>query len=158
MPVDWSKYPKNWREIRARVQARAGDRCEACGVQNHAVGYRRPDGSFYRLRGNGPCDYAGFGQSWPSGHRLSYSEAREFADQYNDHADGRDADGNRWFVIVCTVAHLDHDTTNNADANLSFRCQKCHLSLDAPLHARNAAETRRRKNDERRGLFATEAA
>lgn len=28
MPCDYSKYPPNWREIRARVLARAGNKCE----------------------------------------------------------------------------------------------------------------------------------
>lgn len=30
------EYPENWRELRAAVQARAGDRCERCGIPNHA--------------------------------------------------------------------------------------------------------------------------
>ncbi len=30
-------YPTNWREIRARIQARAGDRCEWCGVENGSM-------------------------------------------------------------------------------------------------------------------------
>lgn len=29
-------YPKDWPAIRARIRARAGDRCEGCGVKNHA--------------------------------------------------------------------------------------------------------------------------
>ena len=28
MPVDMSKYPDNWKEIRARILKRAGNRCE----------------------------------------------------------------------------------------------------------------------------------
>ena len=39
-------YPPNWRELRAAVQARAGDRCETCGVPNHAVGVTKADGVF----------------------------------------------------------------------------------------------------------------
>lgn len=33
-------YPANWREIRARIQARAGDRCEKCAVPNGAFRIR----------------------------------------------------------------------------------------------------------------------
>ena len=32
MPVDWSKYPDNWKEIVAQVAARSGGQCE-CGGQ-----------------------------------------------------------------------------------------------------------------------------
>lgn len=44
--------------------------------------------------------------------------------------------------VVLTIAHLDHDTTNNADENLAALCQKCHLTYDAKLHANNARNTR----------------
>jgi len=29
-----ARYPKDWKAIRARIQARAGDRCESCAVVN----------------------------------------------------------------------------------------------------------------------------
>jgi len=48
-------------------------------------------------------------------------------------------------MVVLTVAHLDHDPGNNAPENLRAMCQRCHLTYDAALHARHAAETRRRK-------------
>lgn len=32
--------------------------------------------------------------------------------------------------VILTVAHLDHDTSNNSDENLKALCQKCHLSHD----------------------------
>ena len=47
--------------------------------------------------------------------------------------------------VVLTVAHLDHDTTNNADANLAALCQRCHLSYDSIQHMQNSAATRRRR-------------
>lgn len=50
--------------------------------------------------------------------------------------------------IVLTVAHKDHDTTNNEDENLAAWCQYHHLSWDRELHARHAAETRRRRREE----------
>lgn len=49
MPVDMSKYPDDWNEIRNKILLRAGGDaddpkigavCEWCGVQNYAVGYR----------------------------------------------------------------------------------------------------------------------
>jgi hypothetical protein len=44
--------------------------------------------------------------------------------------------------IVTTVAHLDHDTTNNDPANLRELCQRCHLRYDLKHHLRNASHTR----------------
>lgn len=38
MPCDYKKYPSNWfSEIRPRILARAGHKCEFCGVQNHTI-------------------------------------------------------------------------------------------------------------------------
>lgn len=48
-------------------------------------------------------------------------------------------------TVVLTVAHLDHDTTNNNEANLLAMCQRCHLTYDAAYHAINARLTRARK-------------
>lgn len=47
--------------------------------------------------------------------------------------------------VVLTVAHLNHDTTDNSDENLAALCQKCHLTYDAQHHAANAKATRQRK-------------
>jgi hypothetical protein len=44
-------YPKNWKEIRQRILERAGNKCEFCGVENHAVGYRNEDGEFVKSVG-----------------------------------------------------------------------------------------------------------
>lgn len=33
MPVDWSKYPENWKEIAESVKAEADRQCEMCGKQ-----------------------------------------------------------------------------------------------------------------------------
>jgi len=46
--------------------------------------------------------------------------------------------------VVLTVAHLNHDTSDNSPGNLKAMCQRCHLRYDAPMHRRHAAETRRR--------------
>jgi hypothetical protein len=53
--------------------------------------------------------------------------------------------------VILTVAHLDHDATNNADTNLMAMCQLHHLRYDAQQHACHAAETRRRKRDAETG-------
>lgn len=45
-PENKALYPKNWKEIRARIQKRADDKCEECGVHNHAKIIREKDGIF----------------------------------------------------------------------------------------------------------------
>ena len=58
MPISPEKqklYPggsinsKEWKAIRARIQARAGDKCEWCGVPNRTHIERYPDGGFLIL-------------------------------------------------------------------------------------------------------------
>jgi 5-methylcytosine-specific restriction endonuclease McrA len=34
-PANKRCYPKNWNEIREQILARAGNKCEVCGVENH---------------------------------------------------------------------------------------------------------------------------
>ena len=34
MPIDYKKYPDNWKFLSAQVRARAGQRCELCNVEN----------------------------------------------------------------------------------------------------------------------------
>lgn len=34
MPVDYKKYPENWKEIRKRILNRANNRCELCNAEN----------------------------------------------------------------------------------------------------------------------------
>ena len=46
MPIDYKKYPANWKELREAVLLRANNKCEICGVENYAVGVRSADGSF----------------------------------------------------------------------------------------------------------------
>lgn len=39
-------YPKNWKQIRQDILKRANNKCEFCGVENHAWGYRDKNGEF----------------------------------------------------------------------------------------------------------------
>jgi len=34
MPINYKEYPPNWKEIRERILARAGNKCEWCGAKN----------------------------------------------------------------------------------------------------------------------------
>ena len=92
MPCDYYRYPPNWRQIRACILERAGNRCEWCGADNY-----RP-------------------------HPITGAR------------------------VVLTIAHCGNpDTMDCRDENLAALCQRCHNRLDAPMRARHAAETRRRK-------------
>ncbi len=53
-------------------------------------------------------------------------------------------------LVVLTVAHVDHDPRNSERTNLRAWCQRCHLTHDAELHARNAARTRDRRSGQGR--------
>ena len=50
----------------------------------------------------------------------------------------RDADFSKKAIkVVLTIAHLDHDVTNNDFSNLKAFCQRCHLAHDKDHHAAN---------------------
>jgi hypothetical protein len=43
--------------------------------------------------------------------------------------------------VALAAAHRDHDTANNADANLAAFCQRCHTIHDRPEHQRRRWRT-----------------
>ena len=49
MPIDYSRYPTDWKQIRAVILQRADNHCERCGVANYAVGWRDDKGTFEEL-------------------------------------------------------------------------------------------------------------
>lgn len=114
-----ANYPADWNAISLRIRDRDGWRCKWCGVANRSVGYREKDGTFVRL-------------------------AASQADAGME-VETASLDGERVITIVLTVAHIDHDSRNNADANLAALCQRCHIRHDAQQHTTNAARTRRAK-------------
>lgn len=126
MPVDLSRYPKNWKsEIvpRSHILAggkfddpKCGSRCECCGIRN------------YSLK-SGKVVYASF-DSWKDA-----NEARGEAELV---------------IVVHTVAHLGVGSTKsdkmNVDPNnLMVLCQSCHLKEDIEEHVLNRAENKRIK-------------
>lgn len=135
MPCDYKKYPKNWKtEIRPAILKRANNCCEKCGVDNYAVVYWDKElKAWERMCGNKHCDAAGNGE-------LTYKEARICADLNNENAGYK-----VWIVIVLTIAHLNHDVTDNRMENLAALCQRCHINYDKEYHKQNAKETLRKK-------------
>jgi len=60
-------------------------------------------------------------------------------------ADAAALDGDKIIKIVLTIAHIDHDPTNNDPENLKALCQKCHLNHDKDQHRLSRQKTRRKK-------------
>jgi hypothetical protein len=125
MPIDRSKYPADWDDLSKAIRARAGDKCEFCGVPNHVFILRstaNPEQYVILTEG---ADYIA-----PNGavYNLMY-----LPDDFDD---------SKEVWIVLTVAHLDQDTTNNAPANLKALCQRCHLNLDRPHNLVKGRATR----------------
>lgn len=113
MPIDYSKYPPNWKsEIVPFILARAKNCCEECLLENHSTVYRiklwlRIDGR-YKLS-----------SIWFSEEMDAIREAR-----------GSDV---KPVMVVLTIAHLDHDELNHNVSmdRLKALCQVCHLRYDA---------------------------
>lgn len=119
MPIDYKKYPKNWKtDIRPAILERDEHRCSFCGVPNYSIGVRHENGVWEEIEQS----FAG--------------------DMYAENL--RDM-GHKVIKIVLTVAHLDHDITNNEYQNLAALCQKCHLNYDKGHHKKNSRETIRKK-------------
>lgn len=107
MPIDYKKYPPNWKELREQVLKRAKNKCEFCKIENGAVGYRMPSGEFFTEK---------------RARQIFQKESEIFAS------------GGREIKIVLTIAHLDHDEENHNVKleRLAALCQRCHLRYDIP--------------------------
>jgi hypothetical protein len=125
-PENKRLYPDNWADISRAIRGAAGNCCEGCGVPNRQT----------ILRGQG--DDHGYWMVDDGSHSVhcATKKARvRCAFPY-------DFDG-KPVTIILTVAHLDHDPSNNDRGNLKALCQRCHLDHDRDLHRINAAATRR---------------
>lgn len=48
-PENRSRYPKNWKQIRAFILERAHNRCEFCGVENYAMRFNPKTGKEVKI-------------------------------------------------------------------------------------------------------------
>lgn len=124
-PENKARYPADWKQIRARILARAGNCCEKCKAPNLTM----------IARGEGR-------------HAGTYmTEDAEVIDAETGENLGQcrmsDYSFDRMVRVVLTIAHLDHTPENCAPENLRAWCQKCHLAYDAERHRANSAATRR---------------
>lgn len=123
MPIDYSKYPKNWKtEIVPRILEREEDKCGLCGVENKAILTSLP----LRVRIEGKYKIKRFWITESSDilRMKPYSQGGEIKE----------------IKVVLTIAHLDHDEENHevADERLMAMCQYCHLNYDAKEKSRRA--------------------
>jgi hypothetical protein len=103
-PENKDRYPDNWQTIRRSILERSLSRCERCGVENYAEGWRDPNGLFVEC--------------------LDESVGLDYHLQKDAFA------GKKPFRVVLTIAHLDHCPENNDPDNLKALCQRCHNRHD----------------------------
>lgn len=128
-------YPDNWDAIRGLVLQRATmrmhrhsffggptceesafitgiEQCEKCSVSHAGIAYRNKDFWFGSVVG---AELAAVDQRGVIIERMDNRPMPDDAREVN---------------IVLTVAHLNHDPTDNSPDNLAALCQKCHLEYD----------------------------
>lgn len=116
MPIDYKRYPPNWKETRKRILKRANNTCEFEGC------------TFKHL------------QNVFQGKKNNRVEWFHSVDQ------AKESCGILYFdkpvKVVLTIAHLDHDETNwnVADDRLKAMCQLHHLRYDAKEKYRRSIE------------------
>jgi hypothetical protein len=126
-PQNRKLYPPDWKAISERIRfERAKGQCECCGVWHGESGCRDVLGEFITSE-----EHAAGAGLFDSNNPLP-----------------------KLIKIVLTVAHLNHDPTDNRDENLKAMCQKCHNDYDRAHRQANARVTREKK---RNRMFGGEA-
>lgn len=130
-------YGPEWQNVtRPRILERAGDRCENCGVPNHAQVLR-------------------FWGRWVllTKARLTRRHVTAFWNDPNSQRSAKLATIPihlcRGVHIVLTIAHLNHTPGDDRDENLKALCQWCHLNWDRLHHL----ESRTARKDAARPLL-----
>lgn len=135
MPVsrlDQRDYPggslrsPEWLAIRARILEREQHRCKVCRVPDRVIIWRDAETSTF-------MDSEGWIRDRDTGEAIRLEMFRDLYPWI------------RQTKVILTVAHLDHDKRNNADANLAALCQLHHLRLDRPRHVERRRLNRLRK-------------
>lgn len=125
MPIDYKEYHPDWHNISKAVRAAAGNKCEECGVSNGAIILRTKN-------------------AWRYICATEYHWIKAKQNSGYTHAGAIKSLG--FTKIILTVAHVDHDKTNNELSNLKAWCQRCHLHHDRLQHADNRKYGRNHKS------------
>lgn len=86
-----------------------------------------------------PCDYSKYPGNWKTEIRPRILERASHCCEWC-HAENYQPHPITGSKVVLTIAHLNHDITDNRDANLAALCQKCHNGYDAKHRAANRKE------------------
>lgn len=128
MPIDRSKYPKDWESRSKFVRFyRAKNRCEQCGVENHTTVFR--------------CIHEGIECYQTTDGELFNAENGKLIATGTELWDLQPLNKDHGTKIVLTTAHLNHNTSDSRLMNLMALCQRCHLKHDRKQHA----ETRKKR-------------
>lgn len=129
MPIDYSEYHPKWSLISRLVRfGRAKNQCEWCGRENHSI--------IDKETGEYPSH-----QKWERFHQDLYNP-------YNGYTYSSLLKEYGFTRVILTVAHIDHDKTNNRFSNLAALCQRCHLRHDLKHHIANRKYGRKWKRDQ----------
>lgn len=134
MPIDYNRYPANWKDIVAQVAERSGNRCEGdvtTGFEGDGRCNAKNGAQVYRLK-MGRWRYTSSPASETPAHLV-------WQDIYD-----------RPIIIVLTVAHLDHDEENPNPPldRLRHLCQRCHFRCDSDDNRRRRAASKLREEIE----------
>lgn len=141
MPMDYSRYPKDWRTFALQVKKDAGWVCQQCGK---------------------PCRIVGESVS-EFEQRLDEIE-KELDKKWKSLLSEKLADFEQTGVLqykpkrfLLTVAHLDQNPSNIEADNLKAQCAPCHLRFDLKFRSYNRRRKRERAGqlrlfDEQDGL------
>ena len=130
MPINYSEYHPKWKLISKLIRyKRAQNRCEKCDVLNGSI-IKRLDGDKYRHPSTKEWDMI-HSKIKHSGYSMSGALKKL-----------------GFTRIILTVAHIDHDKTNNRFSNLAAWCQRCHLKHDAHQHVDNRKYGRKWKQNQ----------
>ena len=111
-------YPIDWPQLSIVIRFdRAKGRCESCGRPHGRIVYHLGDGRWWDAEGGTWRDGGGKRMRLTLGVDDVLGRARRTR-------------------VVLAAAHRDHDTSNNAGANLAAFCQRCHMIHDRPEHRR----------------------
>jgi hypothetical protein len=123
MPIDYKKYPSNWlKEIRPRIMHRANNTCEC------------EQCDFKHLEEVWAVKYKGRTTGWYRDFYEANLQRKTVESKRNKKTGKVEPIPNPKKVkVVLTIAHLDHDETNQevSDDRLMAMCQLCHLRYDA---------------------------
>ena len=111
-------YPIDSPQLSIAIRfGRAKGRCEGCKRPHGQIVYHLGDGRWWDVEAG----------AWRDG-RGRITRLTLGGDDVLAHI--------RTTRVVLAAAHRDHDTSNNANANLAAFCQRCHMIHDRPEHRR----------------------